>query len=199
MKRSKLIQRLSIPEGDVDAFGDNPYVGAGPVLNWGISQESMKALRGVVVFDYMGAAEFEWGAIEKAMRLVADHRMIEELMGFVITIPLREVERTFFDEENEPPDGDGTVWVICRKEDANEVSRRIRAWAKNDVDRFGKHDCDPEWYLLETTRLNAALRPNPVWPSKICGWFELDNGFFFFTEEKMYNRVMKLFGLESKG
>lgn len=193
MERTKLVQRLSKPTGNTDVFGDNPFVGASPKPNWGLSRSSMAALRGIVVFDYMGAAEFEWGAIDEGLKKVADHGLNHELIGFVITISLSEVERTYFDETDEPPDGNGTVWVICRADDANEVSRRIRAWAKNNADRYGVQDPDSQWYLCELTQLNAALRPHPIWPSKICGWFELGNGFFFFTDEDMFNKVKELF------
>lgn len=193
MKRSQLVQRLKAPIDDLDVFGDNPFINAGGVRNWGLSTEAMRLLKGIVILDYMGAAEFEWGAVPKGLTEVANHAEENALIGFVLYIPLAEVERTFFEEENDPPDGNGTVWVICRKEDAQEVSRRIRAWAAEDNDLHGKNSDDPQWSLKEPTLLNAALRPSPSWPSNICGWLELNNGFFFFTNEAMYDKVHKLF------
>lgn len=196
MDRTQLIQRLETPIGDVDVFGDDPYINAGGIANWGLTDEAMKLLRGIVKFDYMGAAEFEWSAIPKGLKKIADHAQAGELIGTYISIPLAEVERTFFDKANEPPEGVGTVWIICREEDLVEVERRIKAWAANDYDRFGAHDSDPQWWLCEPTHLNAALRSNPSWPSKICGWLELDNGFFFFTNGDMFMNVRALFGVK---
>lgn len=193
MKRTQLVQRLKAPIDDLDVFGDDPFVNAGGVRNWGLSQEAMKLLKGIVVFDYMGASQFEWGAVPKGLTEVANHAQENALIGFVMLLPLSEVERTFFEERNEPPEGNGKVWVICRKEDAQEVSRRIRAWAADDHDLRGKNSDDPQWWLQEPTRLNAALRPSPSWPSDICGWIELDNGFFFFTNESMYDKIRQLF------
>jgi hypothetical protein len=196
MDRTLLVQRLEAPAGDRDIFDDNPYVNSGGVANWGISDEFMKLLKGAIQLDYMGAAEFEWGAIQKGLKKIADYALMGELVGTYISIRLDEVQRTFFDQDNEPPEGIATVWIICREEDLAEVERRIRAWAANDHDRYGAHDPDPQWWLCESTYLNAALRPNPSWPTKICGWLELDNGFFFFTNGDMFLNIRKLFGVK---
>lgn len=198
MKRSVLVQRLKAPIDGLDVFGDDPFINAGGVRNWGLSERAMDLLKGILKFDYMGAAGFEWGAVPKGLQKIANHAQEGELIGYVMFIPLREVEHTVFDENNEPPEGTGTIWIICRKEDVNEVSRRIRAWAAHDSDSYGKQNDDSQWWLCEPTKLNAALRPNPPWPSDICGWVELDNGFFFFTNEEMYNKVRQLFMGEEK-
>lgn len=196
MERTRLVQRLKAPEGNTDVFGNDPYVNSGGVKNWGLTDRAMTLLKGIVRFDYMGAAEFEWGAIPKGLKKISDHALAEELMSFVISIPLREVGRTLFDPDNEPPEGNGFVWVICRSEDIEEVSRRIRGWAANDNDRHDNNTDNAGWWLEERTCLNAALRPNPSWPSAVCGWIELDNGFFFFTNKVMYEKVCQLFGLK---
>jgi hypothetical protein len=197
MERTQLVQRLKAPEGNTDVFGDDPYVNSGGIKNWGLTDRAMTLLKGIVRFDYMGAAEFEWGAIPAGLKKISDYALVEELTSFVISIPLREVGRTLFDPDNEPPEGNGSVWVICHSEDAQEVSRRIRGWAANDSDRYDNNANDPGWWLKECTHLNAALRPHPSWPSPICGWIELDNGFFFFTNKEMYERVCYLFGVKT--
>ena len=39
--------------------------------NGGLSNEAMDLIRGIWSFDYMGASEFEWGAIPKALGEIA--------------------------------------------------------------------------------------------------------------------------------
>ena len=72
MKGTYLIQRLNKPQ-DLSALGikDNPFSFGGGYKNGGLSDEAMKYLRGIFSFDYMGAAEFEWGAVPEALNFIA--------------------------------------------------------------------------------------------------------------------------------
>jgi hypothetical protein len=72
MESTYLIQRLSKPQ-DLSALGikDNPFSFGGGYKNGGLSDEAMKYLRGIFSFDYMGAAEFEWGAVPEALNFIA--------------------------------------------------------------------------------------------------------------------------------
>lgn len=66
MKRTWLVQRLRKPYNH-PAFGaDNPFSFGGGLRNGGLNDEAMGLLRGIFSFDYMGAAEFEFGAIPQA-------------------------------------------------------------------------------------------------------------------------------------
>ena len=57
-----LIQRLRKPINY-----QNPFSFGGGLRNGGLSKEAMNLIKGIFSFDYMGAAEFEWGAVPEAL------------------------------------------------------------------------------------------------------------------------------------
>ena len=64
METTRLIQRLKKPGmGSFLAFG-------GGLVNGGLSKKAMELLNPVFSFDYMGAAEFEWGDVPKALNKI---------------------------------------------------------------------------------------------------------------------------------
>ncbi len=67
MDRTRLIQRLDKPRGSISPF----TFGIG-LKNGGLSDEGMNLLKGVFSFDYMGAAEFEWGAVPAALNFIGE-------------------------------------------------------------------------------------------------------------------------------
>lgn len=192
MKRTYLIQRLKKPftvkpQGALALLGDNPFAFGGGLRNGGLSGEAMDLLREVWRFDYMGAAEFEWGAVPEALRAIAQVAEKGGLDAWSFTIPLAEVEPSWEREaKKQKVSGEGTVYVLAPKEWAAEVEERITALAK---ERF-----NPK--LKETTGLAGALRPFKEWETETCGWLELDNGFLFFTDAEMWSKTCALFGVE---
>lgn len=163
MKRSWLVQRLETPRS-FNIGGktiDNPFSFGGGLKNGGLSDEAMGHLRGIFSFDYMGAAEFEWGAVPKALQKIAKHALVGTRM---------EIE-------------DSTVYILCDYRHEAEVRDRIRGWGTGTGER-----------LKEPTRLDHGLR-TPSYP--VRGWLELDNGFFFFTDEQMWSSTAALFGVKT--
>lgn len=65
MVRSFLIQRLNKPTPP------NPFSFGGGLSNGGLSGVTTSVLSGIFSFDYMGAAEFEFGAIPVALQFIA--------------------------------------------------------------------------------------------------------------------------------
>lgn len=177
LERSWLVQRLEKPRGGPP----NPFSFGGGLRNGGLSDEAMGLLRGVFSFDYMGAAEFEFGAVPEALQRIASSA--DSLTAFSISIPLSEVAPDWRDDRP-APDGDGTVYVLCPAEWATDVEARIREWAGEDFNRN----------LKESTRLRCALRPHSEWDGDVCGWLELNNGFLFFTDREMWEATAGLFG-----
>ena len=182
MERSWLVQRLERPYERRRLLGlDNPFAFGGGLVNGGLSKDAMDLLRGVFRFDYMGAAEFEWGAVPKALNTIA--KAAKQYCAFSVRIPLAEVARHWRDKSKGTPVGNAEVYVICRREQAAPVETQIREWAA------GRER------LKESTRLAAALRPVAEWDTETCGWLELDNGFFFFTDKVMFEATTRLFGV----
>src|SRR5687767_3353849 len=95
MNKPYLIQRLKKPLGV-----ENPYSFGGGRINGGINKESMKLINQVFSFDYMGSAEFEWGAVPTALAALMN--------GNTITFSLHNA-----------------IWVICLENDKEEVRKWI--------------------------------------------------------------------------
>lgn len=180
MKESYLVQRLRKPYGR-----DNPFSFGGGLHNGGLSDEAMDLLRGIFSFDYMGASEFEFGAVPKALQEIA--RNSNEYQVYSFTIPLKKVAKSWRDKSKVNPVGDATIYVICKKDYFGEVKDRIIEWAT------GPYNSN----LKEQTMLSNTLRPDGDWAPGNLGWLELDNGFFFFTDKEMWEKTSALFGLDS--
>lgn len=129
--RSWLVQRLERPIGRVGPFQDNPFSFGGGLVDGGLSPDAMKLLRGVFSFDYMGAAEFEWGTVPKALQRIAKAK----LAAFTFDI-----------------DGQ-TIYVLAPAEWQSDIEARIREFAKD----YGKD----YYQLKEPTRLYAVLNEEP--------------------------------------
>lgn len=190
MRTSWLIQRLNTPyEG---SMSDNPFSFGGGLQNGGLSAEAMNLLRGIFRFDYMGAAEFEFGAVPKALQKLAEAGEESRLHAFTVDIPLSEVEALDWAERKKKrPAAEKKVivpfWVLSPElEWEDEITRRIRLWAKTDP------------ALKETIGIPRSVRdPDSSWWS-VRGWLELDNGFMFFTDHEMFLMTAKLFGVDVK-
>ena len=105
MQRSFLIQRLTAPSRVA-----NPFSFGGGLHNGGLSADAMSLLSQIFSFDYMGAAEFEWGAVPEALQGMA--KDAEQLIAYLHQ--------------------DLPVSVICRSSAADEVDRRIFDWATTE-------------------------------------------------------------------
>lgn len=176
MRNSWLVQRLRRPVG-----GDNPFAFGGGLMNGGLSSEAMTMLRNIFSFDYMGSAEFEFGAVPKALQaLAADHA---RLASFEFDIDLSTVPADWSIRETaEPLSGSAPMYSVCRIEHMAEVVARARGWATG------------EERLKDPTLLSRTLRPYRDWDGQTVGWLELDNGFFLFADREMWVKVALLFG-----
>lgn len=192
MKSTWLIQRLNKPYGKkaflgVEGLVDNPFSFGGGLRNGGLSDEAMDLLREIFSFDYMGAAEFEFGAVPKTLQAIA--KDADKYLTTTLSIPLKKVEKNWRDKSAEDPTGEAVIYVICQKGDVQEVHNRIKGWAFKPYDKNNQ--------LKEITMLSQVLRPSGDWTPSAVGWLELDNGFFFFTDKEMWEKTAKLFGIET--
>lgn len=193
MRRTWLIQRLERPHtsGLLAQLGkDNPFSFGGGLKNGGLRPEAMDLLRPVFSFAYMGSAEFEFGAVPEALRRIANDRT---LIAFTVAIPLKSVPQPWDEKRRKlpnKPEGDGTIYVLAPAEWKVEIDARIKGWAKK-----------PYEGLKESTNLDMVLRPpaDDKFPTRVGGWLELDNGFFFFSDEEMFHKTADLFGVLVEG
>lgn len=182
MRRSWLVQRLQKPRTFGLGFKDNPFSFGGGLANGGLSGDAMDLLRPVFSFDYMDAAEFEFGAVPKALNTLAEQH--KRLVAKTFTIPFAKVEPDWRGRKSKPPEGEATVYLLADKDHATEAEKRIRSWAAKD------------FTMKEATRLPRALWPVNEWDGDTQGWLELDNGFMFFTDEQMWASTCELFGVK---
>lgn len=186
MRKTWLVQRLNPPRaGGFLGLKDNPFSFGGGLRNGGLSDEAMDLLRSIFSFDYMGSAEFEWGAVPEALQgLAAD---AQALVGWQFEIPLADVQRHWTDTSSAEPEGSATIYALARKPHAAEVEKRVRAMAAKD------------YQLKEATHLPSVLRPSPDasrYVPETAGWLELNNGFAFFIDREMWVEMCDIFGVK---
>ena len=184
MGRSWLVQRLARPHRGTGPLAglDNAFSFGGGLKNGGLTDEAMGLLREIFRFDYMGAAEFEFGAVPKALQgLAADHK---DLVGATFDVDLATVPGSW-DDDGPAPTGTAPIYLIARAHQADEAKARILAWASESLND-----------LKEQTNLNTTLRPSRDWHGEAQGWLELNNGFMFFTDEDMAVKTATLFGVD---
>lgn len=189
MRRTWLIQHLDRPMGPSILGRDNPFAFGGGLRNGGLSPAAMDLLRDLWSFDYMGAAEFEFGAVLEALQKIARAAEEGQLAATTFSIPLKDVAKdTWRDKSKKDPEGEATIYLLCPEPWGGEAQQRITVLAR---ERW-----NPD--LKESTRLAEVLRPVPdaEWTPDTCGWLELDNGFLFFTDRDMWAGACALFGVE---
>jgi hypothetical protein len=162
MGGSHLVQRLREPINyeNVFAFG-------GGYKNGGLSDEAFNLLKGVFSFDYMGAAEYEFGAVPKCLKAIAEMRQAYD--KWEITV-------------NKTP-----IYVIGPAPLKEEIIERIIYIANNKG--YIKCGCD----LNSAVGLNKYCAKDKC---RTIGYLELDNNFAFFTKKETSDDFAKLLGIE---
>lgn len=163
-RSSYLIQRLCKPIGRV-----NPFSFGGGLVNGGLSDNAMKLLTPLFSFDYMGAAEFEWGAIPKFFQGFAKN--VEKFGKWEINI-------------NKTP-----IYVIGMTERKDLINERLIELSK------GKGFTKEFVGLDQACGLSKWTKKEDC---RYIGWLELDNTFMFFTDKKAYDGVCSLFEITEK-
>jgi hypothetical protein len=161
LKKTYLIQRLCKSREPMVINGvtfDNPFAFGGGFQNGGIPEAGMNLLRGIFSFDYMGAAEFEWGAVPAALDFLTQ----VELVAGEYDITKGKV-----------------AYYICPKQYEEEVKDRLFGLYHNKI-QTKEYVGFKEYYQKD--RDPRAL-----------GWLEIDNGFLFFGDKEMFEKMKMLF------
>ena len=177
MERSWLIQRMQKPTGRVNPFS---FGGGGS----GFHPDVADQLKDVCDWDYMGAAEYEFGSPAKAF-----NRMIvgkKKLKAGAFKVPYKYDRRAWGDTPAKQFEGEGKVFYICPKKAIEEIQTRIAKWAKDY--QYGD--------TRDDVKLDEALAGEGSGYSKCCGWFDIDNDFMFFTDEKMWREFCGGFSIK---
>lgn len=192
LRRTYLIQRLRKPH-----HTDNKQLAALGMAFGGIgtmTKEQWEYVSQAFQVDYMGAAEFEFGALPKSWHEMVQHPLSTFEME-ITEFATNEWERSDWKVKQRkknklpplpPPPERVKLYVICREDQRKEVEERIRILALGDNKTF---------HLHESTRMSDAFDPFSDHDREYQGWYELDNGFFWFTDKDMFEKTKPLFGL----
>lgn len=211
---SWLIQRLQkAPEatekGDFLALAAQAFGGG----SLGLSAEARALLRQVVSFEYMGAAEFEFGIIPETLgRIAKEHA---DFIAYSFVLSASDIKPSYWRtsladdarravlaaakkagkraprKKAAPPitplPGDTTFYVLCHKN--MRASSYVEALVKNCAAGTQRTKLGDG--------LQRALDPDPshAFYNPTIGWFELHHGFFYFTNKDAWTRMCSLFSV----
>lgn len=189
MKRSINIQRLVEPlKGSDGEVADNPFSFGSGYRNGGLPDDIMKMVSPIFGFDYMGAAEFEYGALPAAFNKMAEMAEEGKLESFSVDVETSGDSHAWKDEAQGVCKD--TVFVVCSAERKEEVTARIHGYARGeDLTSLRTR---------ESVRLESSIRIRAKGnrPPSHIGWLELDNGYFFSVDEDKWKLFSSLFGVE---
>ena len=163
LKHTYLVQRLCKPrhESVAEAFSFG-----GGFKNGGFSDEAMNLLRPVFSFDYMGSAEFEFGAVPEFFSKLVQHRE----------------EYDFFETDV----NNTTIYIMGKKEFKDETIQRVQDLAH----KKSNHPTKEAVGLDTATGLNKYVKQSD---NRFVGWLELDNTFAFFCDKEVFEKFKALF------
>jgi len=187
--RTWLVQRLEPPVGSLlgGKLKDNPFIFGGGLRNGGLSDDAMDLLRDVFSFEYMGAAEYEFGAVPEALSAMAASAEAGALRASSFAIPLKAVAAPWRGDAGDIANKLCEIYVLCPTGWIKEAHKRIADLAAGKVStKMG-------------TSFANVLRPDASdYQPTTRGWLELDNGFMFFAGREMWEQTCALFGVEIK-
>jgi hypothetical protein len=168
LKRTYLVQRLKKP---YKGNADNPFNFGGGLLRGGMNEEGYRVLNQIFTFDYMGAAEFEFGAVPDAIDAIA--KGFGNGNGVTGEIKIEGVP----------------VYYLAHKNVEKETIKRIQDLAK---DPFITKMRLKEWTGFDDaiSARNGTLANERGLKSAMerIGWIELDNRFMFFVDKEAFEK-----------
>ena len=115
-----------------------------------------KGIDGLLSFDYMGSAEFEWGALPKSLDRVRASQ--------------KEYIKFDFINDDYP---DKSITVLCKDKDRLEIITNLILLANNQI-RL-KENCDLDSYLKN----DKDYRTSDF-------WWDIENDFFFWRTNQEF-------------
>ena len=178
---SRIVQQLLIPpdtiKNDDGSVFINPY---GNILMDIESKEALKAVAETFNPAYMGAAEFEWGALPKSLsRMFEDNTIVHR------ELPLAALENTVAPRN---------VHYVGSSEVADQnMAMMYKVYEKGYMNRFEEHpkyvsknDCGSLYVQVKAkydgTDKYIATR-YPKYDERLMGWYDLEHDFAVFTDE----------------
>ena len=181
MKNPYLIQRLEKPFANQDPkFSDNPFAFGGGVKNGGLSDEAYNLLKGIWRYDYMGSAEFEFGALPKSLQAITKN------IKKYVTGQLEVVGKFHCYKAGKVIEDKATVYYFCNEEDEAYVREWIPKFADGVKNTYS---------TKEHIGLAESICKDEYYTDKV-GWHDIENHYLFFTEKEMFNKFCRLMGVK---
>lgn len=175
-ERPWLVQRLREP----DRF-DNPFSFGGGLRNGGLTQEAFDIFKQIWSWDYMGAAEFEFGAIPACLKKMLTASIEGRLGAHVFTIKVSPRLKEDSYQRNYKKKIKVQIYVICNKDHVKNVNETIKLMVNDKI------------RLKEISCIYDAIFPRSFDFKKFIGGIELNNGWFYFTNPETFKKVCQLF------
>jgi len=192
MKTTWLVQRLGPAVRRTGPLARAHRVFGGGMM--GITDEQWDALDELFEIDYMGAAEYEFGKFTRALgQLLQDNKSDDpatKVVSFKFEVDRKDIRpnamhRIKGKQMPPTPKKPVTVYAIGRKGQREGIEFIARSITKEPHSRL---------LLRDDSFIHRTLDPFNEWDTKIVGWFELNNGFFYFIDEAMWRAVADGFG-----
>jgi len=196
VNETHLIQRLTAPSLRDGVAIMNPFSFGGG--GGRLSPQALELLLPVFSFDYMGAAEYEFGAVPEALSMVFETAKAEKLFFATLDIKVKEIKkRDPLRDETPRAWKSCPVYIIGNSNDQEEISRRVHLLATNEMGCMdeGRKKPPEGMRVRDSVQLDRFIAFEPTCDRSPIGWLELNNGFFFSVDRVMTEKFAKLFGL----
>lgn len=159
----------------------------------GLTEEGKNLVYSLFSFDYMGSAEYEFGALPEALARIASFQ--KDLWGWEHIVPKEHIVGHKWERGRSggvsakkflslPKIEDVTCYCIGRKQEISQITKIITALAAE------------EQQCKEYPKSSAFFDPIHEWDHRVKGWVDVtkDGGFFIFKDKEMWIRTMEAFG-----
>lgn len=158
----------------------------------GLSKEAKDIVYALWDFEYMGNAEYEFGALPEALHRIGTK---PKLVAYEKVVPASKIKpdewtrgtptRKREKKKEFPPVQDVTCYIICdesEKDDVEYILMRLAA---------GKQECKA------SPRADYFFDPISEYSKNMQGWVDVTSpgGFFIFKDKEMWEATKKAFGV----
>ena len=152
-----------------------------------MSEEAWEITKELCEFDYMGAAEYEFGTINTTMHSLAAAAQREGLSSFSFVMRPQDRKLNTSRQRKQPKlrfpaPKSVRVMGICQTYRLAEIREHTKSLCSDEY----KHN------FKRGPLINSALDPIEDWETDLRGWIDLDNDYMFFCDEDMWRGFCSL-------